>query len=60
MRRDFGVWAENEIDLDADFHRKILFSDEAHFWLNGYVEPAAAATCPKSYLNINAIKLSFQ
>lgn len=37
MRRDFGVWAENEIDLDADFHRKILFSDEAHFWLNGYV-----------------------
>ena len=25
------------IDLDADFHRKILFSDEAHFLLNGYV-----------------------
>ena len=23
-------------------------------------EPAAAATCPKSYLNINGIKLSFQ
>ncbi|GFY07082.1 histone-lysine N-methyltransferase SETMAR [Trichonephila clavipes] len=20
-----------------DFHRRILFSDEAHFWLNGYV-----------------------
>ncbi|GFW60745.1 hypothetical protein TNCV_570911 [Trichonephila clavipes] len=21
----------------ADFHKRILFSDEAHFWLNGYV-----------------------
>ncbi|GFW49052.1 hypothetical protein TNCV_3902491 [Trichonephila clavipes] len=20
-----------------DFHKQILFSDEAHFWLNGYV-----------------------
>ncbi|GFT68632.1 hypothetical protein TNCV_1842201 [Trichonephila clavipes] len=27
-------------DVDAvvpDFHKRILFSDEAHFWLNGYV-----------------------
>jgi len=30
MRRDFGVCAENKIDLDADFHRNILFSNEAH------------------------------
>ncbi|GFY12619.1 hypothetical protein TNCV_2448101 [Trichonephila clavipes] len=21
----------------SDFHKQILFSDEAHFWLNGYV-----------------------
>ncbi|GFV77980.1 hypothetical protein TNCV_1341 [Trichonephila clavipes] len=21
----------------SDFHKRILFSDEAHFWLNGYV-----------------------
>ncbi|GFX24806.1 transposable element Tc3 transposase [Trichonephila clavipes] len=21
----------------GDFHKRILFSDEAHFWLNGYV-----------------------
>ncbi|GFX05092.1 hypothetical protein TNCV_4460371 [Trichonephila clavipes] len=21
----------------CDFHKRILFSDEAHFWLNGYV-----------------------
>ncbi|GFV09366.1 uncharacterized protein TNCV_3543661 [Trichonephila clavipes] len=24
-------------DCFPDFHRRILFSDEAHFWLNGYV-----------------------
>ena len=22
---------------DTDFRKKILFSDEAHFWLNGYI-----------------------
>lgn len=37
MRRTFGEWAENKIRLDPYFHQKILFSDEAHFWLNGYV-----------------------
>ncbi|GFU06475.1 hypothetical protein TNCV_351291 [Trichonephila clavipes] len=21
----------------SDFHKRILFNDEAHFWLNGYV-----------------------
>jgi len=36
-RRTFGEWARNEIAVDSDFHKKILFSDEAHFWLNGYV-----------------------
>ncbi|GFT58684.1 putative transposable element [Trichonephila clavipes] len=28
---------QNEIDVVPDFHKRILFSDEAHFWLNGYV-----------------------
>ncbi|GFW49699.1 hypothetical protein TNCV_358021 [Trichonephila clavipes] len=27
----------NEIAIVPDFHKRILFSDEAHFWLNGYV-----------------------
>ena len=26
-----------KFENDADFHRKIIFSDEAHFWLNGLV-----------------------
>ncbi|GFV17996.1 uncharacterized protein TNCV_168011 [Trichonephila clavipes] len=30
-------WAQNEIAVVPDFHKRILFSDEAHFWLNGYV-----------------------
>ncbi|GFU79310.1 uncharacterized protein TNCV_2138331 [Trichonephila clavipes] len=28
---------QNEIEVVPDFHKRILFSDEAHFWLNGYV-----------------------
>ncbi|GFW29555.1 uncharacterized protein TNCV_1549661 [Trichonephila clavipes] len=36
-RRRFVQWAQNEIAIVPDFHKRILFSDEAHFWLNGYV-----------------------
>ncbi|GFW20002.1 hypothetical protein TNCV_867081 [Trichonephila clavipes] len=37
--RDLGFVerAQNEIAVVPDFHKRILFSDEAHFWLNGYV-----------------------
>ncbi|GFU41228.1 uncharacterized protein TNCV_1848171 [Trichonephila clavipes] len=36
-RRRFVQWAQNEIAVVPHFHKRILFSDEAHFWLNGYV-----------------------
>ncbi|GFU03606.1 hypothetical protein TNCV_199641 [Trichonephila clavipes] len=36
-RRRFVEWAPNEMAVVPDFHMRILFSDEAHFWLNGYV-----------------------
>ncbi|GFV62749.1 uncharacterized protein TNCV_3101221 [Trichonephila clavipes] len=36
-RRRFIEWAQNEIAVIPDFHKRILFSDEEHFWLNGYV-----------------------
>ncbi|GFV97847.1 DUF4817 domain-containing protein [Trichonephila clavipes] len=36
-RRRFIEWAQNEIAVVPDFHKRILFSDEVHFWLNGYV-----------------------
>ncbi|GFU42798.1 uncharacterized protein TNCV_3139831 [Trichonephila clavipes] len=36
-RRRFVEWAQNEIAVVLDFHKRILFSDEVHFWLNGYV-----------------------
>ncbi|GFV09103.1 retrovirus-related Pol polyprotein from transposon 412 [Trichonephila clavipes] len=36
MRR-FVEWAQNEIAVVPDFNKRILFSDEAHFWLNSYV-----------------------
>ncbi|GFX12816.1 hypothetical protein TNCV_1975541 [Trichonephila clavipes] len=37
-RRRFIEWAQNEIAVVPDFHKRILFSDEAHFCLNGYVK----------------------
>ncbi|GFT45055.1 putative DD41D transposase [Trichonephila clavipes] len=33
----FVEWAQNEIAVVPDFHKRILFSDGAFFWLNGYV-----------------------
>ncbi|GFV85551.1 transposable element Tc3 transposase [Trichonephila clavipes] len=36
-RRRFVEWAQNEIAVVPDFHKRILDSDEAHFWLNSYV-----------------------
>ncbi|GFY06073.1 hypothetical protein TNCV_3107521 [Trichonephila clavipes] len=36
-RRRFVEWAQNEIAVVLHFRKRILFSDEAHFWLNGYV-----------------------
>ncbi|GFV29129.1 transposable element Tc3 transposase [Trichonephila clavipes] len=35
-RRRFAEWAQNEIAVVPDLHKRILFSDEGHFWLNGY------------------------
>ncbi|GFV10104.1 hypothetical protein TNCV_3660561 [Trichonephila clavipes] len=42
-RRRFVEWAQNEIAVVPDFHKRILFSDEAPFWLNGYVNKKTAA-----------------
>ncbi|GFS56295.1 uncharacterized protein TNCV_2769561 [Trichonephila clavipes] len=36
-RRRFVESAQNEISVVPDFDKRILFSDEAHFWLNGYI-----------------------
>lgn len=36
-RRTFSNWALDMMEENEEFHRKIIFSDEAHFWLNGFV-----------------------
>ncbi|GFT43403.1 hypothetical protein TNCV_4775311 [Trichonephila clavipes] len=36
-KRRFVEWAQNEMAVVPDFHKRILFSDEAHFWLKSYV-----------------------
>ncbi|GFX63824.1 putative transposable element [Trichonephila clavipes] len=53
-----------------DFHKRILFSDEAHFWLNGYVKNKTAAfgelwfqrdgaTCHTARATIDLLKDTF-
>ncbi|GFW49721.1 uncharacterized protein TNCV_358241 [Trichonephila clavipes] len=37
LQNSFVEWAQNKIAVVPDFHKRILFSNEAHFWLNGYV-----------------------
>ncbi|GFY35565.1 transposable element Tcb2 transposase [Trichonephila clavipes] len=53
-RRRFVEWAQNEIAVVPDFHKRFLFSDEAHFWLNGYVNKQNCRICseanPKVYV----------
>ena len=35
--RNFSNCALAKLEENEEFHRKIIFSDEAHFWLNGFV-----------------------
>ncbi|GFU19453.1 RNase H domain-containing protein [Trichonephila clavipes] len=55
-RRRFIEWVQNEIAVVPDFHKRILFSDEAHFWLNGYVNkqncPIWSEANPQVYVEI--------
>ena len=37
QRRIFGEWAPAKLAEDPIFYRQIVFSDDAHFWLIGYV-----------------------
>ncbi|XP_030747098.1 uncharacterized protein LOC115875722 [Sitophilus oryzae] len=38
LRREFANWTlEHYMEDDPDFGEKIIFSDEAHFWLSGFV-----------------------
>ena len=36
-RKIFSEWALGKLADDQLFYRKIVLSDETHFWLNGYV-----------------------
>lgn len=37
QRRNFTNWIFEQLQTDDEFHNKIIFSDEAHFHLNGFV-----------------------
>ena len=36
-RQNFPNWALAKLEENEEFHRKIIFSDEAHLWLNCFV-----------------------
>ena len=36
-RRNFSNWALSKLEENKEFYQKIIFSNEAHFWLNGFV-----------------------
>ena len=36
-RRNISNWALAKFEENEEFHHKIIFSDEAHFWLNDFV-----------------------
>ncbi|KZC13929.1 Histone-lysine N-methyltransferase SETMAR [Dufourea novaeangliae] len=36
-RRNFSDFVLQKFEENPEFHQKIIFSDEAHFWLNGFV-----------------------
>lgn len=33
----FADWALEQLEVDPNFGRKIMFTDEAHFWLSGFI-----------------------
>ena len=37
QRVTFCEWIRHKVTSEPDFLSNIFFSDEAHFWLNGYV-----------------------
>jgi len=33
----FADWVLEQLEVNPNFAKQIIFSDEAHFWMNGYV-----------------------
>jgi len=37
QRRVFADWVLEQLEINPNFTKQIIFSDETHFWMNGYV-----------------------
>jgi len=37
QRRVFADWVLEQLEVNLNFAKQIIFSDEAHFWMKGYV-----------------------
>ena len=51
-RRNFSNWALAKLEENEEFHRKIIFSDEAHFWLNGFINKQNMLYWPATNPNV--------
>ena len=49
QRRVFVDWDLEMHENDPEFHRKIIWTDETHFYLGGYVNKHLGLGKPKSY-----------
>ena len=47
--------AEQQLENDSDFYRKIIVSDEAHFWLNGFTTYSMSHHCTPKKLRFVAV-----
>ncbi|GFY51998.1 putative DD41D transposase [Trichonephila inaurata madagascariensis] len=55
-RRTFSDWALEKMREDDQFHRKIIFSNEAHFWLNGFVNKQNMRYWPElEYMDLDSM-----
>jgi len=37
QHRVFADWVLEQLEVNPNFAKQIIFSDEIHFWMNGYV-----------------------
>ena len=44
--------AEQHLENDSEFYRKIIFSDETHFWLKGFVNKQTMHYWSESTLDV--------
>ena len=57
----FSDWAMEQLEVDPDSNQKIIYSNEAHFWMNGFVNKQNCCfCCNENQMEIHERRLYFQ